>query len=599
MVAYHVLPAIRTCRNLVVQGAICLLFGVMCGCAPRETAPEQTVDETRTIYFATHMGEHPGWIPAFAVLARRYEELHPGWKVRLHYQPLDGYQVWAETQFISGRGPDILDFGGGDAFRFGARMGLLVPLTEQLQEESPYAPGKRWKDTFYPIVWKNAEDPIYGELWWVPFNFFTVRIFYNKELFARAGITQPPTSWKEFVAVQQKLLDAGIVPYLMPNSNNNPHKYIFTCMEFLSDMMFQDRVPEIDTVIRDGQVDGIESNISIYKGLTRLDDPQMLAVLHLLKEWSRYWVRGYNGLDRQQSKMLFANGIGAMYMDGSWETEGLAEAVDFDWGVFRMQLVTKETTPYGDGPRNDGSYNLSFSIGKVAERRGHLAQVVDFLQFLTSPEAADTLRNYVSFISALEDYPVPDDLKSFAPASGYPWSYNAWAVSPQSASMEGGDVLFSLLQGYCAGSISERDLLERYGKTYRELTVEELRFALRENAQRVLEGRRRLTATRAVRDSLARVLGADPDSTTATCAEFARLNRHVAFQEESLRRANLQFSALLETLSRPPAWERSLHTSGTGTQPALLNHSPCRSTPNPFRSPTTSVEGAQQWLHQN
>jgi ABC-type glycerol-3-phosphate transport system substrate-binding protein len=546
-----------------------LLFALVSGCASPESTSQPAKYEKNTIFFATHMGEHPGWVPAFQAIARRYEAMHPGWKVRLHYQPLDGYQVWAETQFISGKGPDILDFGGADAFRFGARMGLLVPLTEQLYSENPYAPGKRWKDTFYPIVWKNSEDPIYGELWWVPFNFFAVRIFYNKDLFARAGIQEPPRTWREFMVAQQKLLDAGIVPYLMPNSSNTPHKYVYTCMEFLSDMLYQDRVQDVDKVYRDGQVDGIESNISIYNGKTRLNDPQMLAVVRLLKDWSRYWVRGYNGLDRQQAKMLFANGIGAMYMDGSWETEGLAESVDFQWGVFPMPTLTKETTPFADGPRNDNNYNLSFSIGKVAERRGHLAQVVDFLQYLTGPEAADTLSHYVTFISTLEDYPIPEKLQAFAPATGHPWSYNPWAVSPQSASMEAGDILFSLLQGYFAGSISERELTERYGVAYHALTIDELRFALRENAKRVIDGRERLLATRSTLDSLQQLSKNNPNSSHALRTECARLKRVVAFQEESLSRANAQFSALLETLSRPPVWERRGSEAGLSEMPAV------------------------------
>jgi len=546
-------------RNTTWWLIIPLLTGAFAaGCGVPEQAASGDPIGTNTIFFATHMGEHPGWIPAFEAIVRRYEAMYPGLTIKLHYQPLDGYQIWAETQFISGRGPDILDLGGGDAHRFGAREGLIIPLTERLYDENPYAPGMRWRDTFYPVVWNNAEDPIYGELWAVPFNFFTLRVFYNKELFAKAGIERTPKTWTEFMRIQQQLLDAGIVPYLMPNSNNSPHRYVFTCIEFLSDMMFQDRVPGIDLVIHDGQVDGLESNISIYTGKTRLLDPQMLEIPRLMKQWSRYWVRGFNGLDRQQAKMMFANGIGAMYLDGSWETEGLTNAITFDWGVFPMPTVTKETTLFADGPRNDSNYNLSFAIGKVAERRGHLAQVVDFLQFLTGPEAADTLSHYISFISALRDYPVPERLQAFAPDTGHPWSYNPWSVAQQTGSTEAFDELFSLYQGYLAGEIDEYELVAKYEEIYHSLTVEELGFALKENATRVEETERRIAETRAKLDSLAAHEADDvPDSVDVPSSERSRLRRQLAWQELSLEKARRQYEALRETLSRPPVWASS------------------------------------------
>ena len=103
-----------TCAGSVAM----LSLAVVAGCSTvDEGEPAAAAGRENEIYFATHMGEHPGWVPAFEAISRRYEERTPGVSVRLHYQPLDGYQIWAETQFMSGRGPDILDFGAGDAHR--------------------------------------------------------------------------------------------------------------------------------------------------------------------------------------------------------------------------------------------------------------------------------------------------------------------------------------------------------------------------------------------------------------------------------------------------------------------------------------------------
>lgn len=538
---------LRCCLGRAVVALLALPLVDGCG------RPEQVEGEAgaNTIVFATHMGEHPGWLDGFAAVIRGYRAHHPEVEIELHYQPLDGFAIWAETQYLGGRGPDLIGMGVGEAHRLGARQGYLLPLTEYLQEESPYTPGQRWMDSFYPVVWVNVEDPIYGEYWTVPFNFFTLRIFYNAEQFAAAGIDGAPATWQEFLHVQEKLQVAGYVPFLMPNTSHN--SYVFPAVEYLGDMIFQSLTPGLDLLDHNGKVDGIEMNAAIYSGRVRLTDPEILAVPQLLREWSRYWIRGFNGLDRGLSKVLFANGIGSMYMDGSWDAEALARSVSFDLGVFPMPTVTAESTPYADGPRNDNNYNLSFAVGKIASDRGHLDQVVDFFRYLTSPEAADSLTQYVVFISALEDYPVPKALEAFAPATGYPWSGYPWYVAQQSGSSEARARLLALLQSYLAGELSDRQLAQRYEPLYRRLAEEELHYARRENARLVREVGARLQQVDALIDSLARAAGAGAAAGTVA-ARPGRLERRRAFTQESLDRAQRQLAFLDSTLSRPPVW---------------------------------------------
>jgi raffinose/stachyose/melibiose transport system substrate-binding protein len=498
------------------------------------------------LIFSTHMGEHPGWLPAYDAIITRYEELHPGVDIRLHYQPLDGMQIWLETQFISGRGPDIIN--SGNHLVLGAQLGMLVPMSEYIAQESAYLPGKPWRDTFYPIVWKDTEDPIYGEIWTVPFNFFTLRMFYNIDLFEQVGIYDPPKTWTEFIDIQRRLKDAGIVPFLMSNSLTNA--YAGDGLARLCEMVLQDRVPELDHVNPDGKVDPIEQNIGIYRGDISLDDVQARVVLRLLKEWSQYWVPGFNGLDRQQAKMLFANGMGAMYNDGSWETEGILQAVNFRCGVFSAPTVTVETTPYADGPRNDNNFNLTFMISTIAKKRGRLPLAMDFLQYLTGPEAADTLSKYVAFISSLRDYPVPEQLKAFAPDTGHKFGVNPWAVASQLGSLEAGDKLTNLIQGYLADEITEQELVDQYRPMYQRLAISEMGYALQENRKRMLDTGQRLNDTLVRLDSLRSLADSTPIE-----REITILQRRADWLEVSHAKARRQYEALDETLSQPPVWE--------------------------------------------
>ena len=61
-----------------------------------------------------------------------------------------------------------------------------------------------------------------GEQYGVPYTFGLVGFFYNKDLFAQAGIDEPPATWDEFLADVQALKDAGITPIAVAGQDKWP-----------------------------------------------------------------------------------------------------------------------------------------------------------------------------------------------------------------------------------------------------------------------------------------------------------------------------------------------------------------------------------------
>src|SRR5262249_50677360 len=51
-----------------------------------------------------------------------------------------------------------------------------------------------------------------GKQYAIPFDLGMVGIWYNKDLFAQAGIAAPPTTWDDLLADVDKLKAAGITP---------------------------------------------------------------------------------------------------------------------------------------------------------------------------------------------------------------------------------------------------------------------------------------------------------------------------------------------------------------------------------------------------
>ena len=86
-----------------------------------------------------------------------------------------------------------------------ADLGVLVPLDEQLPDFSSYA------DQVYPgaLATNAYQDHYYG----LPLDTNTRVLLYNKDALAKAGITQPPTTFDELKADAPKLTAAGVYAF--------------------------------------------------------------------------------------------------------------------------------------------------------------------------------------------------------------------------------------------------------------------------------------------------------------------------------------------------------------------------------------------------
>lgn len=95
--------------------------------------------------------------------------------------------------------PDIVTIDNPDHASF-ASAGLLADITSRVQEwgeASNYMEG--------PLNSSYYDGKIYG----LPMTTNTLAIFYNKDMFAQAGIEEFPTTWDEFREVAKKLTTAN------------------------------------------------------------------------------------------------------------------------------------------------------------------------------------------------------------------------------------------------------------------------------------------------------------------------------------------------------------------------------------------------------
>ena len=89
--------------------------------------------------------------------------------------------------------------------------GAIVPVYQ-----IPEMMGEKWDWAQYVIPITNYYASG-GNLWSMPFNSSTAMLYYNKDLFAKAGLdpNRPPQTWEELEADGEKLLQSGAVKHVL------------------------------------------------------------------------------------------------------------------------------------------------------------------------------------------------------------------------------------------------------------------------------------------------------------------------------------------------------------------------------------------------
>lgn len=131
-----------------------------------------------------------------------YRESRPAESFTTSFAPTDQMQTLVRTQLAGGNAPDLHAVfpGSGSAMSMVelARLGLLTDLSAQPWTKNvPAAFGTAYRYEGRTYLY-SAGSCLIGAI-------------YNKKVFARTGV-EPPTTWKELLAVCTKLRARGVVP---------------------------------------------------------------------------------------------------------------------------------------------------------------------------------------------------------------------------------------------------------------------------------------------------------------------------------------------------------------------------------------------------
>ena len=302
--------------------------------------------------------------PSYDALVTEFNASHPKIHVTMTVQPWATVGQKLPASWATGAGPDIAapSSDPGSIFQY-------IKTNSAASLASATGTGDGQIDTAaFPDAVKSAFT-VDGKLYAVPANVATLVLYYNKALFAKAGISGPPTTQAEFIADAKQLT----------KGSGTPSQYGLSLADHDTIQMWP-----ILQWMNGGDILGSD-------GCATLNST---ASVSALKQWSTLVGKdhispiGQAGAD---ADTLFSAGKAAMEINGPWAAAGFTSA-GIDLGIAQV--------PVGPG----GPVTLASTVPLMVERTSkHTDQAEQFLAWWTGKAAQTKFSSISGFPPARTD----------------------------------------------------------------------------------------------------------------------------------------------------------------------------------------------------
>jgi raffinose/stachyose/melibiose transport system substrate-binding protein len=333
-------------------------------------------DTTVTIL---HVNDNKTAVKIWDQAAADYNAAHKGVKVEFKYLENEAFKAKLPTMLQSEESrPAAFYSWGGGVMDAQAKGGFLKDIkgdtADVVKTLSPTA-----VDAF----------TIDGKLYGLPFDTDAVPIFYNKALFAKAGVKpEDMQTWDGFLAGIKKLKAAGVTPIVVGASEKWPMHFWYSYL-----------------VMRIGGshalADAKAGKDGGFKNPTFVEAGKRLQELAALEPFQP----GYNSTTHPQSAASFGDGKAAMDLMGSWLIDMQRSFASDGKGqpLSNIGVMPFPTLPGGKGEIGDTLGGVhAFLVSKTAP-----PETVDFLKFFSQEKYAKEAAEagaYIPVVTGTEAY---------------------------------------------------------------------------------------------------------------------------------------------------------------------------------------------------
>lgn len=154
-----------------------------------------------------HISNVDPMLTTWANLAKDFQTANPGVEIKITPLENEAFKAKLTTVTQAGTPPDIFHSWGGGVLKQQVEAGLVKEI--DLGDAAAN-------------INQNGLDiyKVDGKQYGAPFDLGMVGFWYNKELFEKAKISAPPTTWGEFLDTVRKLKAAGVTPIALAGSES-------------------------------------------------------------------------------------------------------------------------------------------------------------------------------------------------------------------------------------------------------------------------------------------------------------------------------------------------------------------------------------------
>ena len=304
----------RTLKKLlsaVMAGTMAV--GLLAGCSGgKEPEPKaESEGGATTIKFGIHVANPQEQEAVTYNIVQAFNEKYDGkYKVEFEASDKESHSKNMKLEASDGTLPQIFWLDASEAPEY-SDSGVLMDLSDFLSENSDIQTALGGME--------NAFQDDNGQ-WGLPYQCNVQGIFYNKDLFDKAGIEYPTndTTYEEFIEMIKKLKESGVTPLSIGSKNS-----AYAMWEFN------------ETLARYGWAENIDS---ILSGEKKFNNEDLNACFEKLKGIADAGAFPENmaTIEYFDAKQLFNEGKAAMFGTGQWDCaefdENIGEKVGFWWG---------------------------------------------------------------------------------------------------------------------------------------------------------------------------------------------------------------------------------------------------------------------------
>jgi raffinose/stachyose/melibiose transport system substrate-binding protein len=312
---------------------------------------------------------------AYEKIFATYTASHPGVKITVKTFKSTEYNTILATGLAGSDGPDIAQVRSYGQLQPTVESGSLVPLDGKVDLSG-------WDEN----VVKSAEGKKDGKLYSVPLAVQTLQMYYNKDLFTKAGVDKPPTTWAEFTDDISKLSASGVTPMAVGAKDG------WT-------------LPIVHQVLTTPRFGGTAFGKAVLDGSKTFTDKDFVASLDVLKSLKDAFGKNVTGVAYTDAQSLFINGGAAMFPGGSFELGYFSKQnPDLKMGVFEV--------PAPDGSPSDKPVTPGYADGAfgLSAKSKNSEAGLELLKWMTTKDFGQQVVGQVKQLSAVPGVSYSDPL---------------------------------------------------------------------------------------------------------------------------------------------------------------------------------------------